>query len=105
MDRRDFLAASASTLALAGGVSLPSFDPVSNDTELPPPPFVPGAPREVAVYTTADGTDHRLTPTGTVAFEPMGQPLESQVCVFVDPLGVAIAAGPYVIIDIFERRA
>ena len=27
MDRRDFLAASASTLALAGGVPLPSFDP------------------------------------------------------------------------------
>ncbi|HET7450031.1 MAG TPA: hypothetical protein VFJ78_05490, partial [Gaiellaceae bacterium] len=85
MDRRDFLAASASTLALAGGVSLPSFDAVSNDTEPSPPPFVPGAPREVAVYTTADGTDHRLAPTGTVAFKPMGQPLESQVCVFVDP--------------------
>ncbi|HWJ23599.1 MAG TPA: glycoside hydrolase family 30 protein [Gemmatimonadaceae bacterium] len=37
------------------------------------------------MHTTADGTDYRLTPTGKAAFKPMGQPLESQVCVFVDP--------------------
>jgi glucosylceramidase len=83
MDRRDFLAASASALALAGGVPLRSSNPPSDDTE--PPPFEPRAAREVVVHTTADGTDYRLTPTGTVGFKPMGQPLENQVCVFVDP--------------------
>lgn len=83
MDRRDFLTASASALAIAGGVPLAPSQPAPDDTE--PPAFEPRAPRDVAVHTTADGTPHRLTPTGTVAFEPMGQPLENQVCVFVDP--------------------
>ena len=83
MDRRDFLATSASALALAGGVPLRLPSPPSDDTE--PTPLEPRAAREVAVHTTADGTDYRLTPTGKAAFKPMGQPLESQVCVFVDP--------------------
>jgi glucosylceramidase len=83
MDRREFLAASASALALAGGVPLPSPDAATDHAE--PPPFDPRAAREVAVHTTADGTDHRLSRTATVAFKPMGQPLENQVCVFVDP--------------------
>ena len=39
----------------------------------------------VRVYTTAANTDYRLTPTGTLEFKPMGQPLETQICVFVDP--------------------
>lgn len=41
--------------------------------------------KEVRVYTTADKTDLRLSATDTLAFKPMGQPLETQVCVFVDP--------------------
>ena len=41
--------------------------------------------RKVAVYTTAAKTDYRLSPTSTVAFKPHGQPLETQICVFVDP--------------------
>jgi glucosylceramidase len=41
--------------------------------------------REIAVYTTADNTDYRLSATGKLAFKPMGQPLETQTCVFVDP--------------------
>ena len=92
MDRRDFLAASASTLALAAGVPLPAQAPhpdhatdATDAADEAPPPFDPRAAREVAIHTTADGTDYRLTPTGTAAFEPMGQPLESQVLVFVDP--------------------
>ena len=82
MDRRDFLAASASALALAGVPMRPS-NPPSDEAE--PPPFEPRAAREVAIFTTADRTDHRLSATGTAAFKPMGQPQESQVCVFVDP--------------------
>ncbi|WP_132055604.1 glycoside hydrolase family 30 protein [Pseudocnuella soli] len=41
--------------------------------------------KEVAVYTTAKGTDQRLSQGSSVPFTPFGQPLETQVCVFVDP--------------------
>jgi glucosylceramidase len=41
--------------------------------------------RKVVVYTTAENTDYRLSPTDTASFEPMDQPLETQICVFVDP--------------------
>src|SRR4029453_824781 len=41
--------------------------------------------KEIIVYTTADNTDHRLSATDTLAFKHMGQPLETQICVFVDP--------------------
>ncbi len=37
------------------------------------------------VYTTARDTSLRLSPTGEVQFKDFGQPLETQVCVFVDP--------------------
>ncbi|HEY0272540.1 MAG TPA: glycoside hydrolase family 30 protein [Chitinophaga sp.] len=41
--------------------------------------------RSIVVYKTAAKTDLRITPTDTLHFTPMGQPLETQVCVFVDP--------------------
>ncbi|WP_066834085.1 glycoside hydrolase family 30 protein [Rufibacter ruber] len=41
--------------------------------------------KQVTVYTTAQNTDHRLTQTETLQFKDFGQPLETQVCVFVDP--------------------
>jgi glucosylceramidase len=37
------------------------------------------------VYTTAKDTTYRLAQTATLKFVNFGQPLESQVCVFVDP--------------------
>ena len=43
------------------------------------------AGKKVIVYTTADSTSYRLSPTDTVMFKHMGQPFETQVCVFVDP--------------------
>ena len=39
----------------------------------------------VTVYTTAQNTANRITNTGKLTFKPMGQPLETQVCVFIDP--------------------
>ncbi|MGH2565791.1 MAG: glycosyl hydrolase, partial [Ginsengibacter sp.] len=45
----------------------------------------PTAGKKVIVYTTADSTDYRLSQTATVTFKHMGQPFETQVCVFVDP--------------------
>lgn len=42
-------------------------------------------PRPVTVYVTAQHTEHRLARTEVVPFTDFGQPLETQVCVFVDP--------------------
>src|SRR5437868_3429660 len=41
--------------------------------------------KKVLVYTTADKTDYRISLTDTLHFTHMGQPVETQVCVFVDP--------------------
>lgn len=41
--------------------------------------------KTITVYTTAQNTDYRLTKTTTLQFKNFGQPLETQVCVFVDP--------------------
>src|SRR5437868_2544124 len=41
--------------------------------------------RPVIVYTTAENTSYRLSTTDTLHFTHFGQPLETQVCVFVDP--------------------
>ena len=43
------------------------------------------AGKQVKVYTTADKTDHRLSLTDTLSFRHVGQPKETQICVFVDP--------------------
>ena len=43
------------------------------------------AGKKVIVYTTADSSNLRLTPTDTIGFSALPQPLETQVCVFVDP--------------------
>ncbi|AWG26295.1 glycoside hydrolase family 30 protein [Flavobacterium kingsejongi] len=41
--------------------------------------------KKITVYTTAENTDYRISPTATANFKKMGQPLETQICVFVDP--------------------
>jgi len=41
--------------------------------------------KKVLVYTTADSSQLRLTATDTLSFKEMGQPFETQICVFVDP--------------------
>src|SRR2546427_2323716 len=43
------------------------------------------AGKEVSVYTTAENTDYRITATDKVSLKPLAQPLETQICVFVDP--------------------
>src|SRR6476620_7166563 len=81
IDRRGFLAASSSALVLAktqlSGAN--SLQP-SEDSR---PLAIEG--KEITVYATADNTNQRLTPTDKLTFKPMGQPLETQICVFVDP--------------------
>lgn len=43
------------------------------------------AGKKVRVYTTAANTALRLSSGTDLAFQPAGQPLETQVCVFIDP--------------------
>src|SRR5256714_15187800 len=85
IDRRSFLVASSSAFVLGKkGLSPATYEAPS---EIPEPPEIERSiqGRSVAVYTTADKTSHRLSRTETLTFKPMGQPLETQVCVFVDP--------------------
>jgi len=65
-----FLIHSGSVNAQAGKMKTPSFS-TSGKT--------------VKQYTTADSTELRLSLTGTTVFKDMLQPLETQVCIFVDP--------------------
>ncbi|MEN9570102.1 MAG: hypothetical protein RL172_1333 [Bacteroidota bacterium] len=41
--------------------------------------------KKITVYSTAEKTALKLTATDTLQFTHMGQPVETQVCVFVDP--------------------
>ena len=41
--------------------------------------------KNMVVYTTAGSANFRITPTDTLQFKDFGQPLETQICVFVDP--------------------
>jgi glucosylceramidase len=41
--------------------------------------------KQVVVYTTADSTNYRLSPTDTLAFTELIQPIETQICVFANP--------------------
>jgi glucosylceramidase len=85
MNRRDFLAASSSALLLAK-TQLAAAASV-HTPEASEPLSIPETRevREATVYTTADNTNHRLSRTDIVTFKHMGQPLETEVCVFVDP--------------------
>ncbi|HEX8507769.1 MAG TPA: glycoside hydrolase family 30 protein [Hymenobacter sp.] len=51
----------------------------------PAPAAYSAAGKKARVYATAANTALRLTPGEAVAFQAAGQPLETQVCVFVDP--------------------
>lgn len=81
IDRRGFLLASASALVLSE--TRPSAAAAISPAAKARSSSVRGG--EVTVYTTADKTDYRLAATATVPFKPLAQPLETQVCVFVDP--------------------
>jgi glucosylceramidase len=85
IDRRSFLVASSSALVLGKSRLLPP--PSDEPSEAPAPPEIERnvEASEIAVYTTADRTAHRLAVTDRPTFKRMGQPLESQICVFVDP--------------------
>ena len=45
----------------------------------------PGPQNKITVYTTAEKTEYRLTQTEANQFTPSPQPLESEICIFVNP--------------------
>src|SRR5438552_13117638 len=81
MDRRSFLIASSSALVLAN--SQLSWAAYTQHRETGEPISIEG--KEVAVYTTASNSNYRLSASDTLKFKHLGQPLETQICVFVDP--------------------
>src|SRR6476620_4718787 len=85
IDRRGFLVASSSALVLGKRERLLAAD--TKPSETPDPPDFDGRieAKDVTVYTTADKTNYRLSATDKLTFKHMGQPLETQICVFVDP--------------------
>jgi glucosylceramidase len=80
IDRRKFLFASSA--AALGHKFVPS---VFGKSGALPFESNPAIAKQVTVYTTADKSDLRLKQTDTVAFKSVGQPKETQICVFVDP--------------------
>lgn len=82
INRRDFLLASASTSLLAATVQSTPAQRKKPEVGLKP---VLVGDKKVTVYTTAEKTDHRISLTDTLTFKNHGQPLETQVCVFVEP--------------------
>jgi glucosylceramidase len=78
INRRGFIAASTSALLVAKSQLVSQASEIFQTAGR-----IEG--REVAVHTTADKTNYRLSATNTLKFKPLGQPLETQICVFVDP--------------------
>jgi glucosylceramidase len=85
IDRRSFVLASSAALLAQNKLSFGS-NKQKDGYQKPQKvqPFsVTGKP--VTVYTTAAETNYRISPTDTLSFKPVGQPKETQICVFVDP--------------------
>jgi glucosylceramidase len=55
-----------------------------NSAQAPATPFSLEG-KKALVFTTADSTALRLSPTDTLDFKDLAQPPETDVCVFVDP--------------------
>jgi glucosylceramidase len=83
INRRDFLLASTSACLLARNVGAASARQGRKPSKTSSPSSNEG--RKVSVYTTAEKSEHRISATDTLSFKRQGQPLETQVCVFVDP--------------------
>lgn len=84
INRRNFLTVS-STALLAQKLSLGAIGRISTAKQPRANQAFSVTGRTARVFTTALNTEHRISLTETLAFRPVGQPKETQVCVFVDP--------------------
>lgn len=82
INRRDFLIASsaAGLLTQTGKVTFGADKKSVENNET-----TVFEDKKVSVYTTAKDTDLRISAGGLLEFKPMPQPLETQICVFVEP--------------------
>ena len=83
-----FLSKSFRFLVAVAAISLAGCDHFASKTEgtATPPGSYSTNGKKVKMYTTADTADYRLKfITDTLSFRNMGQPFETQVCVFIDP--------------------
>jgi glucosylceramidase len=85
IDRRNFLLASSAALLAPKTVSFGSSKKVGLKQRSSSAGSFPVTGKQVTVYTTADKTDQRISATNNLSFKPVGQPKETQICVFVDP--------------------
>lgn len=80
INRRNFLitTSAAGILANTGKISLAAESDSGGE-------ITKTADKKVSVFTTAENTELRISATETLSFKPMPQPLETQICVFVEP--------------------
>lgn len=81
INRRDFFIASAA----AGILTQTEIDSFAAEKEIETNEISSFEPKKVSVFTTAENTEHRISQTDSIEFKEMGQPLETQICVFVEP--------------------
>ena len=85
INRRKFLVLSSAASLASSKLSFAfGSRQARNRAQIPKTASVAG--KTVKVFTTADKTEHRISLTDTVTFKSVGQPKETQICVFVDPL-------------------
>jgi glucosylceramidase len=82
LNRRSFLLSSSAASLFYSKSSL-AF--LNSERYSSPGPSFSSVGKQVSVYTTAEGTNHRISLTDTLSFKPAGQPKETQTCVFIDP--------------------
>ncbi|HSE21050.1 MAG TPA: hypothetical protein VLB68_05310, partial [Pyrinomonadaceae bacterium] len=82
--RRNFLLASSATLLAHSKLSFGSNLVKAQTKGKGSKGTAARTPETVNIYTTAQNTNQRLSASGTVSFKHVGQPRETQICVFVD---------------------
>jgi glucosylceramidase len=83
--RRNFLVASSAALLAKTDLSFGSTRQKDSSQRPQKTQQFSTMGKQVAVYTTAAKTNYRISRTDAVSFKPVGQPKETQICVFVDP--------------------
>src|SRR5215203_4621467 len=83
IDRRNFLVASSSAFLLTQAAQSTGAQGPSVSDKPAEPVRVDG--KRISVFTTAKDSSQRMAQSGSVEFKTMGQPKETQTCVFVEP--------------------
>ncbi|MFN2578760.1 MAG: glycoside hydrolase family 30 beta sandwich domain-containing protein [Pyrinomonadaceae bacterium] len=83
--RRNFLLASSAALLASNKLAFGSHKQNEGFERPQKAPRFSRFGKKVTIYTTAANTDYRISRTDTLAFKQVGQPKETQICVFVDP--------------------